>query len=149
MSFRGERAMGDKLFESMAAGTVTPSSVTGMPGSKSFWSRWTEQKLQAMVPHVHAVYLRRMTKCVEIAKLPFAEQTQQLATLEKQPMNWDVANIFTNLLMGAYSKIPGAFQREQAHLRCAAVALATERYRRTRDRWPESPEEAREDWPAP
>ncbi len=56
-----------------------------------------------MLPHIHAVYLRRRTKCVEIAKLPLAEQKQQLAALEKQPSK-DVADIFANLFMGGFPK---------------------------------------------
>ncbi len=139
IAFRGERAMGDRLFENMAAGTVPLSALgSGTPSSIPLVDRWTEGRWQAMLPHIHAVYLRRMTKCVEVAKLPFREQKQQLATLEKQPR--DVADIFTNLLMAALSRMPRVLQYDQARLRCATVALAAERYRLDAGSWPESAE---------
>ena len=139
MAFRGDRAMLDRLFENMAAGTFPFSPIGGTPSSIPLVDRWTEQSWQALLPHMHAVYLRRMTKCVEVTKLPFAEQKQQLATLEIKPSQ-DVADIFTNTFMAGLSKMPGRFQTDQARLRCATVALAAERYRRAFGQWPESPE---------
>jgi len=78
---------------------------------------------------------RLQTKCVEAAKAPAEEQLSRLQELKEEASKLDplVARSFPS-----HEKIARSFLRNQAWLRCTCVALATERYRRSHGRWPNS-----------
>jgi hypothetical protein len=50
------------------------------------------------------------------------------------------------LLMPANQKVSEAYRRSQAGLRCARVAVAAERYRRDKGRWPKTLDELTHDY---
>jgi hypothetical protein len=84
----------------------------------------------------HAALLRYLTQGVEIAKLPLKEQARRFSRLEADIKN---QSHLVRLLAPALIKFAEAFQRGQAQLRCAVVALAVERYRLAHQgRWPDS-----------
>jgi hypothetical protein len=83
-----------------------------------------------------AAYLHYDNELVEIAKLPAEEQQERLKALKPPAQRLP-------LLLDALSRgndgpsWSQAFHRAKAELRCAAVALAAERYRVAKGQWPE------------
>jgi hypothetical protein len=82
-----------------------------------------------------AAGLRWLTRCVEAAKLPSAEQRIRLRELEAETANLP---ILVRLLAPAVAKVGEACFRSQAELECGIAALAAERYRQAHGRWPDS-----------
>src|SRR5207253_1876638 len=80
-----------------------------------------------------AVLLEIMTESVEAAKLPVEKQEAEFKRIEKATAQ---RPLMIRMLMPAGMRIEQAFQRSRAQLRTAIVALAVERYRRERGRWP-------------
>jgi hypothetical protein len=89
----------------------------------------------AVVTSQRAAMLRYMTRAVEISKLPPEQRYDRFQELAKaredQPL-------LVRLLVPALAKVADADRRSGTQVRCAAVALAAERYRRDRGRWPET-----------
>jgi hypothetical protein len=83
-----------------------------------------------------AAYLHYHNELVEIARLPVEKQQDRLKALTPPPQRLP-------MLLDALardSEDPSAvraFHRAKAELRCAAAALAAERYRLAKGRWPE------------
>jgi hypothetical protein len=84
----------------------------------------------------HPVYLRYLTELVEIGKLPPHEQKARLDKLAKPKVVLPV--LLEALGEGDDAKIVDTFQRQEALLHAAVAALAAERYRRDKGRWPEA-----------
>ncbi len=82
-----------------------------------------------------AAMLRYWNRAVEAARLPpevgYAQFRQLDATAKDQP-------VLVRVLVPALGKFSDAGQRSRAQLRCAVVAVAAERYRRAKGRWPET-----------
>ena len=84
-----------------------------------------------------------MTRHLENLKLPSVQQRAALDAFDKELRTMKATVIHhphmipALLLMPAITKIVGAFDREQALLRCAVVALAAERYRLAHGHWPD------------
>jgi hypothetical protein len=84
----------------------------------------------------HAAYLRYLTELVEIGKLPPQEQKARLSQLKKP--DGVLPMLLVALGEGDDAKIVDTFQRQQALLLAAVAAVAAERYRRDKGRWPEA-----------
>jgi hypothetical protein len=85
----------------------------------------------------HAPYLRYTTELVEIAKLPQPQQQARLQKLKKPEAI--LPKILEALIEGGDDKkLLQSFHRHQALLDSAVAALAAERYRRHKGRWPET-----------
>jgi hypothetical protein len=84
----------------------------------------------------HAAYLRYLTEIVEIAKLPPMEQKARLSNLKKPDVNLPM--LLLALGEGDNTKILVTFQRQEALLDATVTALAVERYRHDKGRWPEA-----------
>jgi hypothetical protein len=82
-----------------------------------------------------AALLRHTTRLVEIAKRPVEEQPGPLRQLEA-----DAAGLpyLVRGLALTVDHFDGTCRRSHAQMRCAAVALAAERYRRAKGHWPEA-----------
>jgi hypothetical protein len=80
--------------------------------------------------------LRALTACVEALKRPAAERDRLVAALTEA----EVREPLPEMACGAEMvlKLGQVFRRSHAHIRCAVAALAAERFRRDRGRWPES-----------
>ena len=147
IAFRGERAGLDGLMEDVASGKVNLSDrdldlTAGLGGQHGpslgeRLARW----LPGLSDAQRAAMLRYMNRVVEIAKLPPEQRRtsfQQLeATAKDQP-------VLVRLLVPALSKVSESDQRVQAQLRCAIVALAAERCRRAKGRWPDTLDELKQ-----
>jgi hypothetical protein len=95
----------------------------------------------------HALGLEMMTKEVSAAKLPAHQQIgamneidQEWRSLYKDSFGW-IRYRMTALMAPAMEKLTVAAIRYRANLLTAAVAIACERYRLTRGRWPTSLDE--------
>jgi hypothetical protein len=82
----------------------------------------------------HAWLLKYLTEFVEIAKLPLEDQKPRLDKLDARRATAPPA---ARKLMPAAHSMDVLFQKSQALLRSAAVALAVERHRLARGTWPE------------
>jgi hypothetical protein len=140
-AMRGERAGMDHFLEAVQTGkkTLTNRELKGVAGlnRSSGEDRGEFDSLDLRAPGFvasqRAAMLRYLNRGVEIAKLRPEQQPAQLAqweaTAQEQPP-------LVRLLAPAVSKTFAAEQRFQAQLRCAAAALAAERYRRQKKAWP-------------
>jgi hypothetical protein len=83
-----------------------------------------------------AEYLRYDNELVEIAKLPAEQQQERLKALKPPPVKLPLLLDVLTHDQGPAS-VAWAFHRVKAELRCAAAALAAERYRLAKGHWPE------------
>jgi hypothetical protein len=130
---RGERAGEHELMLALKSGNAKLSTVAGGSGGGAA----ADLVGASLARGSHARLLRMMNDYVEAAKLPPEEQDEPMKQLElrarKAKAEYDVV---IALLMPAMTKVSEAYRRNQAGLRCATVAVAAERYRRDKGRWP-------------
>jgi hypothetical protein len=135
-ALRGERALMHRLLVAIERGELgSPQDL--LPEGPAFHETAREALGAVALRHSHAVYLRRIGEDIEAARLPFPEQSARLRELEAEPVDERAAGLAGWFLPGVLKQlktIPGTL----AGLRCAAVALALERYRRAHGRWPEA-----------
>jgi hypothetical protein len=139
---RGERALFHRMWQAQDEGKIT---VAQMFAQKQPASAWEGALAFLSVPiwrRAHAAFLRRTTELVEVARLPVLEQETACQEWEQRVRSMaasgDRTQSIAALLIPAYTKIVQAGHRQQAVLRCAAAALAAERYRQDRGAWPAS-----------
>ncbi len=136
---RGERGQRHREMEAVEAGDLTMSQMLsqmrGGTGKRTLSDALQDLTYAAMTKQWHAPSLRLLTEFVEIAKLPVHQQESRLRQLEANDLQLPV---FAGLLIPSLTKVARAFQRSQAKLRTAVVALAAERYRRAHGHWPDS-----------
>jgi hypothetical protein len=144
-ALRGERGGIDQLLEGIQTGKVPLSGeemrqIEGSPGNgHEDASTAILGKLLPMtpgfIPSQRTAILRFMNRAIDIAKLPPEQQQRPLDELEATAKDQPV---LARLLIPAVSKVADACLRTQAQLRCAIAAVAAERYRRDKGKWPES-----------
>ncbi|HMC90246.1 MAG TPA: hypothetical protein VKI17_11900, partial [Gemmataceae bacterium] len=144
---RGERAGMDLFMEAVQGGQLKFSEVRAMlrmqrflqPPSDSIVPKDALESLQFMgsIRSHRAKLLRFHTQLVEIGKLAKEEQFARIAELEAasdpEGSSW-VLDVFGK----PGCKVAAGFIRNCAYDRCAAVAMALERYRRDHGDWPSS-----------
>jgi hypothetical protein len=136
---RGERAGMHKLLLSMRHGTTDLSELewigTGPRPRKNFVDYFGP----SLARYAHAHVLELMNQYVEAAKLSPEKQPPVLNNLDQKVRKAKAEyDIVTALIMPAMNKVSSTSCRSMGNLRCAAVALALERYRRDYRRWPET-----------
>jgi hypothetical protein len=89
---------------------------------------------QGAVERAHAWLLAYLTEFVDIAKLPVEQQKPLIDKLEARRAKASTAARKLAPPIGQMARVP---HQTQALLRCAAAALAVERYRLAMGRWPE------------
>jgi hypothetical protein len=132
---RGERAGTDGLLELVQNGEIPMSRLQALIGGRS------GNLLDGAVMYVvggsikanRAAALEFNTTAVELAKLPTMEQRRRFPELDAQARKLPYV---ARGLCPAIVKIMEAGQRTQAELRCGAAALAAERFRQDKGRWP-------------
>jgi len=132
---RSERATIHQFLEVAEAGRFDRATYGMMSRTRSY--KLDNFLDRAKARGCHSAYLRFLTECVEIAKLPPEEQVERFKKLEmKEPE-------FVPEIMAGFNKDSGfkilaaTFHRNLAFLRCSIVAVAVERYRLANGRWPE------------
>jgi hypothetical protein len=131
---RGERAGMNRLLDGFRSGD--PTLARSLEGIAS--------KLPGYVSHEHAEYLRRMNRAIVLAGKPFVEQPVGWAALEKDEQaaqanrQGPLHPKLVNTLLVNLPAVGDRGVRDHAYLACGSVALAVERFRRAKQRWPES-----------
>jgi hypothetical protein len=148
IAVRGERAGMDRLLEGIQSGKLPMSGkdlamAAGLSGSKSppVWMQTQALRLPSVRTWQRAAMLRHMTRAVEIAKMPLEQQEQEMEQLDAAAKTQP---LLVRLLCPAIAKVAAADRRIRVELRCAFVAVAAERYRQTKKKWPASLEALRE-----
>jgi hypothetical protein len=110
-------------------------SVDQLFGTMPTYQRLALSVTPQMSPaRTRAVGLRYLNECVEAAKLPENQRAARLPTLAAT----NTLPIMVGLLVPALDKVSQACARSHAQMRCAIAAVAAERFRRDKGRWPES-----------
>ncbi|HEY7154459.1 MAG TPA: hypothetical protein VH575_10915, partial [Gemmataceae bacterium] len=139
---RGERAGGARYLAHLEAAPgllARRKIVLSFFGNESHDSQFT---LMAVLPLFstaslewqRAAHLRFLTQLVEAAKLPPDQQQAEIERLEKSAKDQP---FLVRLIAPSLSKTMASCRRSRVQLRCAAVALATERYRLDKKKWPD------------
>jgi hypothetical protein len=135
IGLRGERANMDRFMASIESGELTRADVQSemasaglTPGDVMIWYMFSG------VRKTRLALLRDISKTIEIAKQePSGEQITQLqqadAGVRQLPL-------LAKFIAPATRSFGDAYRRSRVELRCVAVALAAERYRRTHGDWP-------------
>jgi ABC-type transport system involved in multi-copper enzyme maturation permease subunit len=130
IALRGERAVFDRLMESIEKGKTNFKKLGG------FWGGAEEMLLlSGSVKGQRAVMLDIMTENVEAAKLPVEQQEAEFKRID---LSISGRPQLIRMLVPAGMRVEQSYWRSQAQLRAAIVALAVERYRREHGRWPSS-----------
>jgi hypothetical protein len=142
-ALRGERALVHRMLEAYADGQLSLQQALSTSGKQEKETAWNSMVGYFGYPFMrrgHADYLRRMTELIESAKLPAPEQQERGKEIEQQLVelkrSGDRSVILSGLFLPAVQKVLDAGHRQQAVLRCAATALAAERYRQEKGNWP-------------
>ncbi len=144
-ALRGERAMYFELLERLATGALSAEEVAeGHFQDDLAETLRRTANAQEFYRHNQAVGLRLMTRAVENAKRPLHEQgpfweawREELLGLRSNVLKGR-ANLMVSMFLSSPDEAGAADQRAAARLGCGAVAIAAERFRRERGRWPES-----------
>jgi hypothetical protein len=143
---RAERAALARTLELAGNGEIDLQQLEGgRPGGSGV----IEQALswpviQPLIRYGEAPTLELMTRYLKDLSLPPAERRAALAKVDQElkQMKADFHKhahmLPAMLLLPALSRVVEAFDRYQAVLRCALVALALERYRLANGRWPDT-----------
>jgi hypothetical protein len=132
-AFRGERAICHRLLVHLRSGQETRDSTSPNSLTARLEVLSTVYQVRGALPQV----LRYTSECVEIAKKPIEQQKElldQMVNFAENPGSR--LSIWVRRLIPGICKLGQAFPRDLAFLRCAVTALAAERFRRDRGRWP-------------
>jgi hypothetical protein len=137
VTLRGERAAMHKLFQGVARGEISIDSSTTpspTPGMLERFQLWSERR---QFGPEHPVQLKALTGRVEAARLPLHEQPAALRDCTaEEDRDLPQGAVMTRLLMSSLDKLCQASWRKHAQVRCLAVLIAVERYRKATGRWP-------------
>jgi ABC-type transport system involved in multi-copper enzyme maturation permease subunit len=138
---RGERALNDRMMHALQVGDVSSNNVNwmlGLGGARKGGLPSVDELvifLSNSLPGQRAGLLHYSNQLVEIAKLPDhlqdAEFIKAAGTLLNKPL-------FVRLFFTGVNRFAVTYRRALAYLRCAQVAVATERFRMRQNRWPKS-----------
>lgn len=141
---RGERASLDRAFEGLESGKIAPREFligTGAQANNPFVGVGFEL-YRGLLPGDRAMSLKLYTEMLEAAKRPYHEQKQAFAEIKYPYADADgFRYIISKLTLPAGHKVQQATVRTRAHLLTASAAVACERFRLERGRWPESLDE--------
>jgi hypothetical protein len=132
--WRGERALGNALLEPIESGATTFSKM----GAEN--TDWSESVLpfvyEDCVRSIHPQLFDYSARMQATARLPYQFRIAAMEQIGKE-MDETKPNLATAFFLN-YPKIETAICRLNAVLRCHAVGLAAERYRRSHGNWPET-----------
>ncbi len=131
---RADRVMFYQSLDAMRTGKFRQAAYGVQPSA--FGSTGDDLLNRGRARAAEVTYLHYHNQLVEIAKLPPHEQRERLQALHRPTTQ--LPKLLEALSRdGNPTRIIDSFHRYRAELRCAAVALAAERYRRTAGHWPE------------
>ncbi len=132
---RSERAVGFENLENMSA-TLAGPPAGGVAAIGNAVESWVAEI--SFLRNQKTSYLNGMNHFGEIIKLP----SDQLAgAIDSWDQSLDRNLMLVKLAVGSLRKVVESIQRSEANLRCAATALAAERFRKQSGRWPNTLDE--------
>jgi glycerophosphoryl diester phosphodiesterase len=146
-TLRGDRAVMDRTFSNLRDGTVTLRDIAqsgdgpSLSDTAAFEARLSHWFYEPNLANDHATFLEILAETYHVRHLPEHEQREALRKIEGQFRDLPSDARLTRLLTPSFQKIHEASQRTRAHLRCAAVGIAVERFRLASGRWPHSLDE--------
>lgn len=149
---RGERGAVYKFFEGLKSGKIEYKDIEALgietvgKQYRGTFSQVAFRAYKALLPGDQAKSLELLTEYLEASKLPPHEQKAAMALIQMPPRPPDdIRYIGTNLLIPACTKVAEAGLRIRADLLTGSVAIACERFRQAKGRWPENLEEIPKD----
>jgi hypothetical protein len=138
--FRGERGLFNQLFEVLESGKVNFADLEGLArDNRAIMNSMALEAYKPLLPGDRAKSLEILTAYLEAAKLPAHEQKAAMAQIKLPPRPPDdIRYVVTNLMMPAVVKVAEASWRTRADLLTASTAIACERFRLGKGRWPKS-----------
>jgi len=142
---RFERGALNLLFTNLQNGVLPPgfASVVSRsgaaltrPDSKDYVSEWV---YSPHMPGDQATYLETVTRTLEVRKLPDHQQRAALKAVALPPK--EPGSMYASLLTPRIYELHDTSLRTRAALRCAAAAVAAERFRLRNGRWPNALDE--------
>jgi hypothetical protein len=124
---RGERAAFHEYYSGLQSGHLPYLSNRLDVGQRTY--------IRATLPEAHAWVLRFLTAYVEVAKRPSVEWEQGFGAMEDGTPPAGFRMLFSSLDKAWLTCFRG-FQMHHATLRCSAVAVAAERFRKQHGIWP-------------
>jgi hypothetical protein len=141
IAVRGERALNDRMMHALQVGDVSANNlnwILGLGGARKGGLPASDELiifLSNSLPGQRAGLLQYNTQMVEIAKLPDHQQDAEFIKATGMLLNQP---IFVRLFVSGVSRVAVSYRRALALLRCARLAVATERFRVRQQRWPKS-----------
>ena len=134
---RGERAILNALVENFANGTTSIQDMQDYKDLGQHFSslQWWHYR-RTLLPGDHARILSGFLPLVALACKPIDEQVQQVATFRDPKFDSD--HLLFRVLFPTVTKFAELSWQSVAEMRCTIAALACERYRQKRGRWPAS-----------
>jgi hypothetical protein len=148
---RGERAAMDRLYTNLQNGVLPPEFLVALtdgfggpvpkPSTATRARAWAHQPY---VPGDHAAFLDKVTRALEVRHLPDHQQRAALKEIDAsndRTLPKKRQTRIASLLLPSVTRIHESSLRQRAWLRCAAVAIACERFRQLNGRWPDGLDE--------
>ncbi len=137
---RGERASGHQFFSAVRAGKTSLSNTLGggRKGPANFHDRMLDT-FPGIITQGHPEYLRMMHEMTQASKLPEREREEAFQKIESKIRQSKTFAV--KLLVPGVMKVSETWQRSQVYLRSAYTAIAAERYRLKKQKWPASLQE--------
>jgi hypothetical protein len=147
VGLRGERSILDKTFRGLESGTIPMNDFFNLidgqqaqgPGAIA---RAGFKLYQGFIPGDHAKALETITAYIEASKLPPHEQLAAIKAVPIPPGPPESYRfLVTRLILPACEKVASAGIHTRARLLAGSVAMACERFRIAKGRWPNSLDE--------
>jgi hypothetical protein len=132
---RGERAVAHEVLEGIKTGQASVSQFAAPRVPNRLQAAWDSYAGPHLARQGHAPTLQKLTEFVEIVELPLEEQDLRLRLAKISLRDPDMP-LMMRLLYPAIDKYGQSNIVSHAHIRCAIAALAAERFRLAKGRWP-------------
>jgi hypothetical protein len=133
-TLRGERALFDRMMENLDVGSLTLKELSGKKSSSDLGESVSFWYYRGHLPADRAKALGVFNALIEASRRPIHERFLELAVVDFPSA--DSPYLLTRTLFPAWNKVEASDRRILARLRCAAAALACERFRQARGHWP-------------
>ena len=138
---RGERASLFHLYENLDSGALTLNAMSASPEPDGALTRLLVLNGSKMFPKAQAYALEHFGKLTDALELPDPGRREVFDTMDRNfPRNSSVppSERVVTMLIPATGPVNRGETRLRAHISCAVVGIACERFRMKTGRWPKS-----------
>lgn len=133
---RGDRAFDHETFDAFESGDVPIGSLSG--GKRDWDERLFGFLYRDNLRDEHPIMLAMMNRWINIAQMPPGEQAEAEQQIDLEARSLPKSAVLSRLFLPAIKKIGESSRRKHACIRCIIVALAAERSRQEKGKWPKS-----------